>query len=91
MSIMRIRLVKPQRASDHTHTVAFEVSQGNQYIGGCDRLCDVGLLEEIPLWNIDTVITGPDVAVGNDERTPESGRCVAVALCGQQKVQLGGS
>ena len=80
-----------QRAADDAHRVTLEVGESDEYVGCGYRLGHVCLFQQVALRDVHPEVGGAEPAVGAYERAAQRGGAVAVALGGQQYVELAGT
>ena len=67
-----------QSPANDTHTVAFEVGQGNHYVSRCNGLRNKRLFEDVALGDVYTVVTGSNVPICTNKGTVECGGIEAI-------------
>lgn len=76
-------------SSDDAHGVALEMGQRDEDVGRGDGGGNESFLEDVPFRKVDPVIVGPHESIGADERAPQNGGTVSVALGRGGEVQFG--
>ena len=77
-----------ERAADDAHAVTLEVGERDKRVRRGDCLGYVRLFEQVAFGDVHAEVACADKAVRADERAAQRGGVVAVALGGEQDVQL---